>query len=180
LGDRFQPVFKTARLLVIARSYGFFRNSKLDANNSFQNRNGRPMASFKRNQFGGPITVPKFYNGEGRTFFFIDYGGQHGRAAGNAFHTAPPRWSVPAIFRHQYGALRLTLDLEMTRLDPSRPGFFIADAFPANRIPTNRTCLIGLQAQSYYPLPNASGLPFTRQQNLVLHDAYPESQDRLE
>lgn len=47
------------------------------------------MASFKRNQFGGPITVPKFYNGEGRTFFFIDYGGRCRRAAGKAFHTVP-------------------------------------------------------------------------------------------
>jgi hypothetical protein len=88
LANCFQPTFKTARLLVLARSYGLFRNSKLDANNFFQNRNGRPMASFKRNQFG-PITVPKFYNGEGRTFFFIDYGGRRRRAAGKAFHTVP-------------------------------------------------------------------------------------------
>ena len=56
------------------------------------------MASFKRNQFGGPITVPKFYNGEGRTFFFIDYGGQHGRAAGNAFHTAPHAGACQRFF----------------------------------------------------------------------------------
>ena len=42
--------------------YEFLRNSVLDANNYFSNRNGTPLASFKRNQFGfsvgGPISYP--------------------------------------------------------------------------------------------------------------------------
>ena len=32
--------------------YEFHRNRFLDANNFFANRAGRPLASFKRNQFG--------------------------------------------------------------------------------------------------------------------------------
>jgi hypothetical protein len=32
----------------------------------------------------------------------------------------------------------------------------------------------------YYPAPNGPGLPFTHQNNLVLQDAYPQPQDRIE
>src|SRR5712692_9066760 len=73
--------------------YEFLRNSALDANNFFANRNGRKLTSFKRNQFGGsfggPIYVPKLYNGRDRTFFFFDYEGQRIQAASLAQHTLP-------------------------------------------------------------------------------------------
>ena len=39
---------------------------------------------------------------------------------------------------------------------------------------------IALKSMSYYPAPNAAGLPFTHQNNLVLQDAYPEPQDRID
>ena len=168
-------------------AYEFMRNSRLDANNFFQNRNGRPLASFKRNQFGGslggPIDVPKLYHGKDRTFFFFNYEGQRRRAAGNAFHTVPTLLERAGDFSQTLtgsGALRLIFDPQSTRPDPARPGFFLRDAFPNNRIPTDRFSPVAMKAQSYYPQPNAAGLPFTRQQNLVLQDAYPEPQDRIE
>jgi hypothetical protein len=53
--------------------YEFLRNNKLDANNFFSLTKGAPP--FKRNQFGGtfggPIVVPKLYNGKDKTFFFV-------------------------------------------------------------------------------------------------------------
>lgn len=167
--------------------YEFFRNSKLDANNFFQNRNGRPLASFNRNQFGGsvggPILIPKLYDGKDRTFFFANYEGQRRRAAGNAFHTVPTELERAGDFSQTFtslGVVRTIFDPETTRPDPARPGFFIRDAFPGNRIPANRISSVALKAQVYYPKPNVAGLPFTRQQNLVLQDAYPEPQDRVE
>jgi len=54
--------------------YEFLRNSKLDANNFFSNRNRIALGAFQRNQFGGtiggPLSIPKLYNGKNRTFFF--------------------------------------------------------------------------------------------------------------
>ena len=180
-------VTKSGTNSIHGSAYEFFRNSKLDANNFFQNRNGRPLASFKRNQFGGslggPIIIPKLYNGKDRTFFFTNYEGQRRSAAGNAFHTVPTELERAGDFSQTFtstGALRIIFDPATTRPDPARPGSFIRDAFPNNRIPLNRFSPVALKAQSYYPLPNAPGLPFTRQQNLILQDAYPEPQDRIE
>src|SRR5438552_1882044 len=61
-------------------AFEFLRNSYFDANNFFANRAGRQLASFKRNQFGatigGPLWIPKLYNGRNKTFFFFIYEGQ--------------------------------------------------------------------------------------------------------
>ena len=56
--------------------YEFLRNNKFDANNFFSQTKGAPP--FKRNQFGGtiggPIVIPKLYNGKDKTFFFVAIG----------------------------------------------------------------------------------------------------------
>ena len=55
--------------------YEFFRNDDLDARNYFD----QTRQPYKQNQFGGtvggPIVLPKIYNGKDRTFFFTDYEG---------------------------------------------------------------------------------------------------------
>jgi hypothetical protein len=55
-------------------AFEFLRNSALHANNFFANRSGRELVPFRRNQFGGaiggPVYIPKLYNGRDRTFFF--------------------------------------------------------------------------------------------------------------
>jgi Carboxypeptidase regulatory-like domain/TonB dependent receptor len=50
----------------------FFRNSVMDANDWFNNKNGTPIAALKRNNFGGTIGGPIR---KGKTFFFFDYEG---------------------------------------------------------------------------------------------------------
>ena len=56
--------------------FEFLRNEKLDARNYFS----ATRAILKRNQFGGdiggPLSIPHLYNGEDKTFFFVDYEGQ--------------------------------------------------------------------------------------------------------
>jgi hypothetical protein len=57
----------------------FLRNDALDANDYFLNQAGKPRPEFRRNQFGfaigGPVTIPRVYNGHDKTFFFGDYEG---------------------------------------------------------------------------------------------------------
>src|ERR1700736_5788390 len=54
--------------------FEFLRNSAMDARNYF-NAKGTPFPSFRYNQyggsFGGPIEIPKLYNGKNKTFFFV-------------------------------------------------------------------------------------------------------------
>lgn len=55
--------------------YEFFRNEALDARNYFDTT----RQPYKQNQFGGtiggPVVIPKLYNGRDHTFFFADYEG---------------------------------------------------------------------------------------------------------
>jgi hypothetical protein len=51
-------------------------NDMFNANSWAQNAAGAKKAHFRQNNFGftlgGPVTVPKVYNGKNRTFFFVD------------------------------------------------------------------------------------------------------------
>ena len=76
--------------------YEFLRNSKLDAKNFFDDPT-QPIPPFKLNQFGfsvgGPVTIPKAYNGKNRTFFFFDYQGTRIRTGRTFLASVPlPAW----------------------------------------------------------------------------------------
>src|ERR1700730_13161586 len=55
-------------------AYEFLRNNDLDANRFFSNRSGIPRQIYKQSDFGasfgGPVFIPKVYNGKNKTFFF--------------------------------------------------------------------------------------------------------------
>lgn len=59
--------------------FNYFRNEKLDANNWFANFNGLRRPALRQNDFGftagGPVFLPKAYDGRNRTFFFVSYEG---------------------------------------------------------------------------------------------------------
>src|SRR5215469_738686 len=86
-------IYKSGTNQVHGSAYEFLRNSGLDANTFFANRNGTPLGSFKRSQFGGtvggPIAIPKLYNGKDKTFFFVGYEGLRQSTAANFTTTVP-------------------------------------------------------------------------------------------
>jgi hypothetical protein len=71
------------------------RNDVLDANNFFSNAAGAPRQPHKQNQFGctlgGPVVIPKLYNGRNKTFFFVDYEGlRRATSASSSIEDIPP------------------------------------------------------------------------------------------
>ncbi|MBI3683968.1 MAG: TonB-dependent receptor, partial [Acidobacteria bacterium] len=167
--------------------YEFLRNSALDANNFFANRAGRPLASFKRNQFGasagGPIFLPKVYKGKDRSFFFFNYEGQRILAASIAQHTLPTELERRGDFSQTFnsaGQQKIIFDPATTRPDPDRAGRFLRTPFAGNVLPQSKLSPVSLAAQKYYPLPNSPGLPFSRQNNFVVQSAILQPQDRYE
>jgi hypothetical protein len=60
-------------------AFNYLRNDKLDANSWFGNFNGLRRPALRQNDFGftvgGPLFIPKFYDGRNRTFFFASYEG---------------------------------------------------------------------------------------------------------
>jgi hypothetical protein len=57
----------------------YVRNTVFNANDYFANQSGTPRPAYHQNQFGGtvggPVYIPKLYNGRNKTFFFFDYQG---------------------------------------------------------------------------------------------------------
>lgn len=60
-------------------AWEYFRNETMDANGYNANNAGIARPPLLRNQFGfqlgGPIDIPKFYDGHGKTFFYFSYEG---------------------------------------------------------------------------------------------------------
>lgn len=58
-------------------AYEFLRNNALDANNFFNNARGIDRPIYKQHDFGasvgGPVWIPKLYNGRNKSFFFFSY-----------------------------------------------------------------------------------------------------------
>lgn len=145
----------------------FLRNSVLDANGFNANRAGQKKPSFKRNQYGftlgGPVQIPKIYNGRNRTFFFVAYEGLRERSLAPFTGTVPTDLERRGDFSQTFdpsGAQIRVYDPRTTRLDPDRPAGttrYIRDAFPGNMIPSAQLSPIGLAILSYYPKPNQAG-----------------------
>ncbi len=74
-------------------AWEFFRNDKLDAADFFENAGGIKKGELRQNQFGlsagGPVLIPKVYNGKNKLFFFADYEGLR-RRQGTVLNGAVP------------------------------------------------------------------------------------------
>ena len=60
-------------------AYDYLRNGFFDAQDWFNNYFGTPEPALHQNDFGGtfggPVEIPRLYNGKDRTFFFVSYEG---------------------------------------------------------------------------------------------------------
>lgn len=135
-------------------AFEFLRNSALDANAFFNS--SRPKPQFQQNQFGfsagGPVFIPKLYQGKNRTFFFGDYQGTRIRRGLTRIFTVP----TEATRSGDFSGGATIYDPETTRPNPQGTGF-IRDPFPGNRIPANRFDPVMQRFLSLYPLPNRAG-----------------------
>lgn len=74
-------------------AYDFLRNRELDANSWTDNMVGQPRPIDTQNDFGGslggPVWLPKLYNGKNKTFFFGDYEGFRFSTGGSSVISVP-------------------------------------------------------------------------------------------
>jgi hypothetical protein len=74
-------------------AYEFLRNKVLNANTFFNNQSGIGTPAFTQNQFGvnagGPIVIPKIYDGRNKTFWFFSYEGFRLRQGQSFVDTVP-------------------------------------------------------------------------------------------
>lgn len=151
--------------------YEFLRNSALDANNFFNNRAHIPRPTFQRNQFGGtvggPVYIPRVYDGHNRTFFFFDTEITRARAASTYTTTVPlAAWKQGdfSSLRNSAGNPITIYDPTTTRLDPD--GVSRRTPFPGNKIPLDRMDPVALRLMQYFPEPNTTpDNPYTQLNN---------------
>ncbi|MBM3786565.1 MAG: hypothetical protein FJW30_19580 [Acidobacteria bacterium] len=167
--------------------FEFLRNSRFDANSWQANNAGIKLASFKRNQFGGslggPILIPKIYDGRNKTFFFVVADFDRTRAAAARQFTVPTELERSGDMSQTFaanGQRKVAYNPFTTRPDPARAGAFLRDPFPGAIVPAAMFNPVALNTQKFYPLPNGAGLPFTRANNLVVQTTLAQPTNRAE
>lgn len=120
--------------------YENLQNKELIARNEFSGTKPKLIMNDFGAYFGGPISIPKLYNGKDRTFFFMAYEGL--RLPRQTVVTE----SVPSV------ALR-NGDLSAYTTAIYAPG--TNTPYPGNQIPLSQISPISLNALKYgFPLPN--------------------------
>ena len=121
--------------------YDFLRNEKLDARRFFEAQ----KSVYKQNDFGvaggGPVRIPKIYDGRNRTFFHLAYEGFRNRVGRNAaIFSVPTAEMYDGDFSYwvdRNNRLLQIYDPATTRPNPAGSGS-IRDPFSGNRIPKAR------------------------------------------
>ncbi len=163
-------------------AYDYFVNDALNAglpfsancnqeNNCATNTNsGHIKNAVKRNDygftFGGPVRIPKLYNGKDKTFFFFNFEQfRQSTTTNNGIATVP----VPAYTTGNFAAAEAPF-LSFLNSDGAIPnqifdprsrhtvnGSPVESPFPGNAIPMSQLDPVALYLQTFFPKPNISG-----------------------
>ena len=149
-------------------AYEFLRNDVLDARGFIS----RTKPVYKQHDFGatlgGPIWLPKIYNGRNRTFFFLAYEGFRNRSGNTSILSVP----TPEMYQ---GDFSRWVDARGNRLQiydpgtqaPNPGGGLVRQPFLNNQIPTARFSRVARQILPFGQTvrPNREGI-FGISQNL--------------
>ncbi len=162
----------------------FWRNDILEANNFFNNRagQGKPIQRFHMfgANLGGPVYLPKLYDGRNRTFVFGSWESIRQSDPTSLVATVPTVAQRDGDFSQTYdgrGRFLPVFDPFSTRGVPDRPGNFVRDQFPGNRIPRSRMDPVALNILQYYGKPNQPGLPLSGEDNFFWSGSSPDDYD---
>ena len=158
--------------------FEFLRNSAMDARTFFSPK-GTAFPSFRLNQFGGsfggPVMLPKLYNGRNRTFFFVDYEGY--RRSSQQFVLA----NIPTLKMRagDFSETAPIYDPLTTRANPNGSGF-IRDQFVNNQVPASRWDPISLKILNAYPKPTSAARFNNYSANLVQQQNWDQGDIRVD
>ena len=161
-GGTIQMVTKSGTAKLHGSLYEFNQNNVFNANTFQSNLAGAAKAPIHYNEYGGtaggPVWIPKVYNGKQKTFFFFAYDGTRNQ---------DPRFGTRSVlnaderkgdFSNSYtstvtGGVRTKVPLQI--YDP-----YTVDSkgartlYPGMKIPTNQLSKVAQNILTYVPLPN--------------------------
>src|SRR5581483_8514671 len=138
----------------------FNQTSNLTATPFFTNASGGTKTVFRQNQWGvtagGPVWVPKVYNGKDKLFWFFTYEGHKNSQPAPTYTTVP----TEAERSGDFSALT-KLGSNYTLYDPNTAtlsnGTVTRQPFAGNLVPQNRFNPIATNYLKYVGLPNFAG-----------------------
>lgn len=167
--------------------YEFLRNDALDARNAFATQvasnTGRIKPVLRYNQYGGtvggPIFIPKVYDGRNKSFFFFGYEQWRFRNSQIRRATVPTELERAGDFsntRDANGVLIPVYDTATTKPNPAGSGF-VRDLLPGNVVPKSRQDPLSLRVLEWMPKPNATPLNvYTNTNNFYSLAVQPSNQ----
>ena len=189
----FNFVMKSGTNQLHGSAYGALRNEAFNANTFGNNARGLVRGLDRKQNFagsfGGPVEIPKLYNGRDKTFFYVTYERYRQRVGG---FKAPDR-TVPlpefydGDFSRLLGAVTGQKDAlgrdvlrgaiyDPTTFRPAGNNRWIGEMFPGNVIPTSR---ISATSRRLNEIAKAHYLPTVRDASgqipLVNNAIFPQS-----
>jgi hypothetical protein len=158
--------------------FEFDRNDIFDAQSYFLPP-GTPRTHFTQNDFGGvvggPVWLPKLYNGKNKTFFFGAYRRFRFSQAGNKIEKVP----TAAQLSGDESSWPTQIYNPFTTIpDPANPGQYIRQPYPGNQIPVGTDpgdISPAMQAWANFVFPNNPGPAFDANGDNVV-DSTPSTQ----
>ncbi len=133
--------------------YEYFRNTDLNAHPHGSAINPPTHQNEFGVTIGGPIVIPHVYDGHNRSFFFFSFGGSRKSGVDSLQLLTVPS---AAELSGNFSGGPTIYDPQTTRLDPTGT-HYIRDAFPNNRIPSERIDRVGRAIAAYYPQVGKGG-----------------------
>jgi hypothetical protein len=150
--------------------FEYNQNDAFNANSWQQNTLGGKKAHFTDNifggTFGGPVWIPKIYNGRDKTFFFFNYEGNRRREAGTLLeHSVPTELERKGDFSQTFynGIYPELYDQNgPVTYDEGTKTWYRQDMLgDGKRIPDSRISPVSRTLLKWVPLPNQAPRPGT-------------------
>lgn len=153
-------------------AYYYHQNDFLNANSFVNNRFGIIRPILRRHQYGfavgGPVTIPGFYQGKNKTFFFSAFEGRREKDPVRSISSVPTELERNGDFSESRFLAAGGSQL-INIYDPATSrivgGVRSRNLFPDNRIPASRFDPVALRMLKEYPDPNRAGSSITGRQN---------------
>jgi hypothetical protein len=176
-GGYFNYTMKSGTNKLHGTAYDYFVNEALNAGTPFTDagatnslKTGQHIRNTQRKNdygftLGGPVVIPKLYNGHNKTFFFVNFEQyRETQNIGNGVATVPTLAYRTGDFSAARGTATIGTDslgqalLQNEVFDPATTrtgpdGALVRDPFPGNVVPLSRQNATSLKVQAFIPLP---------------------------